>query len=65
MTELLSIKDVSKILKVSQTTVRRMLVRGELEGVRVGRLWRITQTEIDRLSHIKPKKTCCNRSFLG
>jgi len=55
MTELLSIKDVSKILKVSQTTVRRMLVRGELEGVRVGRLWRITQTEIDRLSHIKPK----------
>ena len=55
MTELLSIKDVSKILKVSQTTVRRMLARSESEGVGVGRLWRIAQSEIDKLSHIQPK----------
>lgn len=55
MAELLSIKDVAKILKVSQTTVRRMLARGELKGVRVGRLWRIAQSEIDRISHINPK----------
>ena len=55
MTELLSIKDVAKILKVSQTTVRRMLARGELKGVRVGRLWRIAQSEIDKLFHIKSK----------
>ncbi len=55
MAELLSIKDVAKILKVSQTTVRRMLARGELKGVRVGRLWRINQSEIDRLFHINPE----------
>ncbi len=55
MAELLSIKDVSEILKVPQTTVRRMLASGELKGVRVGRLWRIAQSEIDKLSHIKPK----------
>ena len=52
MTELLSIRDVSEILKVSQTTVRRMLARGELKGVRVGRLWRIARSEIDKLSRM-------------
>ena len=55
MTELLSIKAVAEFLKVSQTTVRRMLARGELKGMRVGRLWRIAQSEIDKLSDIKPK----------
>lgn len=29
-----------------------MLNRGDLKGVRVGRLWRIPQTEIDKLSSI-------------
>ncbi|GAH57601.1 unnamed protein product, partial [marine sediment metagenome] len=55
MSELLTIKDVAEILKVSQGTIRRMLDRGELKGIRIGRLWRIAQSEIDRLSHIKPK----------
>jgi len=57
MDKLFRIDDVSKILKVSQTTVRRMLARGELKGVRVGRLWRITQSEIDRISHIKHEES--------
>ena len=53
LNELLSIKDVSRVLKVSQVTIRRMLARGELKGAKIGRLWRIPQTEIDRLSRIK------------
>ena len=53
MSELLTINDVAKILKVSQGTIRRMPNRGELKGVRVGRLWRIPQMEIDRFSRTK------------
>ncbi len=56
VSELLTIKDVSRILKVSQGTIRRMLDRGELKGVRVGRLWRIPQMEIDRFSCIKQEE---------
>lgn len=33
-----------------------MVKCGDLKGVRVGRLWRIPQTEIDRLSCIKQKE---------
>ena len=56
MSELLTIRDAAKILKVSQGTVRRMLNRGELKGVRVGRLWRIPQIEIGRFSSIKQEE---------
>jgi len=51
--ELLKIQDVAEILKVSEGTIRRMLDRGELKGIRVGRLWRIPQTEVDRLFQVK------------
>ncbi|MCD6299618.1 MAG: helix-turn-helix domain-containing protein [Dehalococcoidales bacterium] len=38
MSGLLMIEEAAKILRVSQGTIRRMLSRGELKGVRVGRL---------------------------
>ena len=53
MGEVLTIQDAAKTLKISEGTIRRMLDRGELKGVRVGRLWRIPQTEIDRFSQVK------------
>ena len=48
-----TIQDAAKILKVSEGAMRRMVDGGELKGVRVGRLWHIPQTEIDRFSQVK------------
>ena len=37
---MMSIQDVARELRVSEKTVRRMLWRGELKGIRVGGQWR-------------------------
>ena len=46
---LLRIDETAAILKVSSKTVQRLLARGDLRAVRIGRLVRIPSAEIDRL----------------
>ena len=46
---LLRVDEAAAMLKVSSKTVRRLLARGDLKAVRVGRLVRIHSSEIDRL----------------
>ena len=36
-----SVNDAAELLSVHPTTLRRMLRRGELPAIRVGKLWRI------------------------
>ena len=36
-----SVDDAAELLSVHPTTLRRMLRRGELPAIRVGKLWRI------------------------
>ena len=42
-----TIKEVAAELRVSIWTVRRRLHAGELQGVRVGRQWRIKKSAIE------------------
>ena len=38
---LLTVVEVAKVLRVDVSTVRRILERGELKGVKVGNVWRV------------------------
>ena len=46
---LLSVQEVADDLRVTTETVRNLIRRGELDGVRVGRLWRVTKASVQRL----------------
>jgi acetyl-CoA synthetase len=47
--ELLTVQEVSKRLKLTPLTIRRMLRMGTLRGTKVGRVWRVFESEVDRL----------------
>ncbi|MFZ2260900.1 MAG: helix-turn-helix domain-containing protein [Luteococcus japonicus] len=48
--EFISIKDAAELLAVSEVTIRRMVMRGELRGYRVGRrAIRIKISELEKL----------------
>jgi len=47
--EIYTIEEVARILKVSQTTVRRKIKTGELQSRRLGKLHRISGAELRRL----------------
>ena len=42
-----TIEQAAKVLQVNQRTVNRLLERGELRGVKVGRLWRIPEEALN------------------
>ena len=46
---LLCVEDAAVVLKVSSKTIRRLVARGDLRAVRIGRSVRIPSSEIDRL----------------
>ena len=47
---LLSVADVSKLLGVTEPTVREWIKEGKLKAHRAGaRFWRIRQSEVDRM----------------
>jgi excisionase family DNA binding protein len=45
---LLTIKQVAKYLHVVPITVYRMIDRGDLKAVKVGRVWRIRYEDVQR-----------------
>lgn len=48
MTRFLTVADVAASLQVSEKTVRRLILRGELKASRVGRSIRIAPEDADR-----------------
>ncbi len=46
-----TIDEAAEALRVHPDTIRRMIRKGELRYSRVGRQYRIPQSEIDRLLH--------------
>lgn len=46
-TAALTVCEVARRLNVSQRTVYRMLEVGQLHGVRAGRLWQVTEEDLD------------------
>ncbi len=45
--DLLTVKEVAEILRVSQPTVLRMIDDGELRAIRVRNQWRIRRSELE------------------
>jgi excisionase family DNA binding protein len=45
--DLLTVKEVAEILRVSQPTVLRMIDDGELRAIRVRNQWRIRRSDLD------------------
>lgn len=41
-------QEVAELLRVSPTAILRLLRRGELPAVRIGRLWRVEESELQR-----------------
>ena len=46
---LYTVKEVAAMLKLNPETIKRMIYRGDLQAAKVGRVWRIEETEIQRL----------------
>ncbi len=47
-TKALTIKQVAELLQVSPDTVYGLAARGELEGRKIGRIWRFQQAAVDQ-----------------
>jgi excisionase family DNA binding protein len=45
--QLMTTREVAELLRLSPRTVRRLLRRGALPGVQVGRQWRVVARELD------------------
>jgi len=45
--KILSLKQVSEILGVTDRTVQNLILRGELHGFRVGERWKVEEAEVD------------------
>lgn len=48
MTQLLKINDVSDQLKMSKSSIRREIDRGNLQAIKIGKSVRISSEELDR-----------------
>ena len=46
---MLTIKDVAKILKLHELTVYRHIVSGKIRAVKVGKKYRIDETELEKI----------------
>jgi excisionase family DNA binding protein len=42
-----TVEQVAEILQINPRTVARMIERGEIRGIRAGRLWRISAAALD------------------
>ena len=45
--ELLTVKEVMDILKLSQRTIYRYIESGELKAIKFGKEWRIRKTDLE------------------
>ena len=41
-------REIAELLKVKVKTVQKWLCEGKLDGVQVGRRWRITEVQVDK-----------------
>ena len=48
---MLSIKDVADALKVHKITILRHLYDGKIKGIKIGKSWRISEEELQRIKN--------------
>jgi len=53
--KLLTVKDAAKVLLVKPTTIRKWLKDSKLKGMKMGRLWRIWEGEMEAFLSMKRK----------
>jgi len=46
--DILTIKDLQKLLHIGRNTALRLVQDGEIEGLKVGRQWRVTRESVGR-----------------
>jgi excisionase family DNA binding protein len=47
--EIMTIRDVSLCLKLSERTIRDMIARGELPAAKLAKSWRIRKADVEKL----------------
>jgi excisionase family DNA binding protein len=53
--ELFTVKEAAAYLKITEQAVRDYIASGQLEASKLGRVWRITETDIIKFLHkMKP-----------
>jgi hypothetical protein len=48
--QILTIRDVASLLKLTEKTAYRLAARGEIPGFKVGGSWRFNRAEIDAMT---------------
>lgn len=46
---MLTIVEVAKELKVNEITIYRKLIKGNIKGIKVGKQWRISEKELEKI----------------
>ncbi len=44
-----TIKEVAEMFKCNPETIKRQIYKGKIKAIKIGKVWRITQEEIDRI----------------
>jgi excisionase family DNA binding protein len=60
MAELMTVEELEAYLRVTRKTIYRLLKRGEIPAVKVGRQWRFDKTSIDEWFIKRPAETRTN-----
>jgi excisionase family DNA binding protein len=60
MAELMTLEEVAEYLRITKTTVYRLLKQGKIPAKKVGRQWRFDKTSIDGWLHQSTVKTVAN-----
>jgi excisionase family DNA binding protein len=60
MAELMTVEEVADYLRVTETTIYRLLKRGSISATKVGRQWRFDRASIDEWLHQRPAETKAN-----
>jgi len=60
MAELMTVEEVADYLRLTKTTIYRLLKRGDIPAVKIGRVWRFEKTAIDDWLHEKSVVTKAN-----
>ena len=53
--KLLTVKDAAKVLLVKPTTIRKWLKASKLKGMKMGRLWRVRESELEAFLSMERK----------
>ena len=49
MEKLITAKELAQFLKLSESTIYKLAVQGEIPGVKIGDSWRFDQQDIERM----------------